>query len=402
MRSVAPYLVSFVLALFGLGCSHHEAAPRRPELTIQLRWVKGYPSENKHNVETGVNWVLSFLGAALPSGSAAVYSWHGNVLVVDLDAAGVLPETVPAWISVLGALKASGEYRTTGALDVGRFVMLTLCSSRQYFALTGAPPTFADFQARHPQERKAAAIVQSGIAKGNRLVEVGPGGRIGDIFFVAFEGTGSIADGSFRKAELETLDFMPNGQLRFALYDLAGHQKLGTTSELTAAGKPSKCLWCHEIGLQQAYRNVTNVAGYYSPEELRTIVQERMSAVQAYRGTLRSRIDFRRTNDHTYAELLYLSFAEPSAARLSLEWNEPEDKVKAMLAGYKTHAQQERPVLGVRLYDRQDIDRFAPYQTIPVPSQIRESGGYEPDLLASQTNSASRADASAPRGDRVP
>ncbi len=335
-----------------------------------------------------MNWALSFLGATLPSTSPEVYWWQGNVVTVDLDAAGISSQTAPAWIALLTNLKASDEYRKTGALDVGRFVTLTLCSSRQYLALTGAAPTFADFQARHPQETKPAAVVESGIANGNRLVEVGPPGPVADIFFVAYEGSGSIADGSFQRAELETLDFMPNGQLRFGLYDLAGHQKLGTTAQLTAAGKPSKCLWCHEIGLQQPYKATTTVPGFYSPGELRHLLLERMSAVRDYRAGLKSRIDFTRTNDHTYAELLYLSFAEPSAARLALEWNEPEAKIKALLATYKTHAQAERPILGDRLYDRAEIDHFAPYQTIRAPSQTREAGGYEPDLIEPGTNPA--------------
>ena len=402
LRLRAPYLAALLVLVSGLSCSYRQEPPRRPELTIQLRWVKGYPAETKRNVETGMNWALSFLGATLPRTSPEVYSWHGNVVTVDLDAAGIAPQAAPAWISILTTLKASDEYRKTGALDIGRFVTLTLCSSRQYFALTGASPTFADFQARHPQERKPAAVVESGIAKGNRLLEVGPTGHIADIFFVAFEGTGSIADGSFHKAEVETLDFMPNGQLRFALYDLAGHQKLGTTPELTAAGKPSKCLWCHEIGLQQPYKSVTDVPGYYSTEELRKLLQERMNVVRAYRAALKSRIDFGRINDHTYAELLYLSFSEPSAARLALEWNEPEAKIQALLAGCKTHAQQERPILGDQLYDRADIDRFAPYQTIRVPSRIREAGGYEPNLVELDANPAVGEVEPMPRADRGP
>jgi hypothetical protein len=392
-------LIPTLLALAVFGCSHHAAPPRNPELTIQLRWIQGYPSESKRNVETGLNWALSFLGASLPSDSADVYSWRDNIVTVDLDAAVVLPQTKPAWTSVLAALKRSEEYRTMGATDVGRFLMLTLCSSNQYFALTGAPATFAEFQEKHPQPSRPAAVIESGIATGNRLLEVGQAGRIDEIFFVAFEGTGSIADGSFHKAETETIDFMPNGQLRFGLYDMGGKPKAATTPSLTAAGKPSKCLWCHEIGLQPPYRNTTSVAGYYSAEELRSIIRERMNIVDAYRRTLRSRIDFRRTNDHTFAELLYLSFAEPSSARLASEWKMPEDKVRALLAGLKTHVQHERVILGGGLYDRDEIDRFAPYQTIRVPSQVREAGGYEPDLVA--ISSAPHQPAAA-RADRVP
>lgn len=393
-------LIPALLALTVFGCSHPTPPPRNPELTIQLRWIQGYPGERKRDVETGLNWALSFLGASLPSDAAEVYSWRDNIITVDLDAAGVLPQTKPAWASVLAILRNSDEYRAMGAMDIGRFLMLTLCSSNQYFALTGAPSTFAEFQAKHPQPSRPAAVVESGIATGNRLLDVGQAGRIDEIFFVAFEGTGSIPDGSFHKAETETIDFMPNGQLRFGLYDMGGKPKAATTPSLTAAGKPSKCLWCHEIGLQPPYRNTTSVTGYYSAEELRSIVKERMVIVDAYRRTLRSRIDFRRTNDHTFAELLYLSFAEPSAARLASEWNMPEDKVTALLAGSKTHAQHERVILGDRLYDREDIDRFAPYQTIRVPSQVREAGGYEPDLLA--IGPAPHESAAAARADSVP
>ena len=246
-RLLSPSLLAALITLAGIGCSHPRSVPRHPELSIQLRWVKAYPRETRSKVETGLNWTLSFLGATLPSGSPDVYTWRDDVVTVDLDAAGVLPQTKPAWVALLAALKDSDEYHKMGALDIGRFVMLTLCSSYQYFALTAAASTFADFKARHPPETKPAAVVESGIAKGSRLLEIGQATRIDEIFFVAFEGSGSLADDSFHKAEMETLDLMPNGQLRFALYDLAGNPKAAATPSLTAAGKPSKCLWCHEI-----------------------------------------------------------------------------------------------------------------------------------------------------------
>jgi hypothetical protein len=285
-------------------------------------------------------------------------------------------------------MKSSDEYRTMGGIDIGRFLMLTLCSSHQYFALTGAPRTFAEFQSRHPQEWRPAAVVESSIAKGNRLLQVGPATPFDQIFFVAYEGTGAIGDGSFQKEEVETIDFMPNGQLRFGLYDLAGNLKTSATAALTAAGKPSNCLWCHEIRLQPPFSNVSSVTGYYSAEELRAVIAQRMSTVESYRRTLSSHVDFRRTGDHTQAELLYLSFAEPSIARLAAEWNIPEEKVKALLGDLKTHAQHEHTFLGDRLYDRSDVDRFAPYETVRVPSHAREAGGFEPDLLTPEARSA--------------
>jgi hypothetical protein len=375
-----------MLALAGLGCGRTEPVRRSADLTIQLRWVKAYPAETRTKVETGMNWALSFLGASLPK-AAPVYAWQNDVITVDLEAAGVLPESKPAWRSVVAVLKASDEYRRMGAMDIGRFLMLTLCSSDQYFALTDTARTFADFQARHPQQSEPAAVIQSAIAKGNRLLEIGRATQIDQIFFVAFEGTGSITDASFHKAEVETLDFMPNGQLRFGIYDLDGNPKPAATPSLTSAGKPSKCLWCHEIRLQPPFRNTSSVAGYYSAEQLRNAINQRMDIVASYRRTLSSRIDFGRTEDHTFAELLYLSFAEPSAARLAAEWNMPEEKVRTLLAGFTTHAQRERDFLGDRLYDRADIDRFAPYQTLRVPPQVREASAYEPRLVDAGSSS---------------
>ena len=129
VRVVSAWLVVTLLGSVGSGCGHRESAPRHPELTIQLRWVKGYPGETQSNVETGMNWALSFLGLDLARGAPEVYSWANGVVTVDLDAAGLAPATQPAWISVLAALKSSEEYRTRGAMDIGRFLVLTRCSS---------------------------------------------------------------------------------------------------------------------------------------------------------------------------------------------------------------------------------------------------------------------------------
>jgi hypothetical protein len=373
--------MAVTLALAASGCAPRAHAPRDPQLAIELRWVKGYPGETKAKVETGLLWALSFMGASLPP-DAQLLSWHQDIVTLDLDAAGVLPATRPAWSAVLAVLKGSDEYKKKGAMDIGRFLMLTLCSSHQYFALTGAPRSFSEFEASHHQAWKPAAVVESDIAYGNRLLHISQASQIADVYFVAYEGKGALADNSFQKADIEIIDFMPNGQLRFALFDPEGHPKGAATPELTAAGKPSNCLWCHEINLEPPFRNTTSLPGYYSAEELRALIQERMKIVAAYRSTLKSQIDFRRTGDHTYAELLYLSFAEPSLQRLAAEWGLPESEVSARVRNLPTHAQKEAPYLGSHLYERAAVDPLAPYPVIRVPTQLRTASAYEPDLLA--------------------
>src|SRR5882757_6433263 len=207
--------------LFGSsGCSRttQPPAPRDRSLVIELRWIKSYPGQSRSQVDTGLFWALSFLGAKLPA-DAAIVTWDGTRATLDLGAAGVAETSKPAWRKLLQVLESSGEYRMMGGIDIGRFVFLSLCSSYQYYALTGVSPTYAEFRARHSFSPRQVAIVESGVARGNRLIEVGQGKDINSVVFVAFEGAGSLRDHSFQKNDIETLDFMENGQLRFGLYD---------------------------------------------------------------------------------------------------------------------------------------------------------------------------------------
>jgi hypothetical protein len=369
------------IGLLAGACTPREPQHRDPDLSIDLRWIKGYPRERRAHVETGLLWTLSFLGAGLPADGPDVLRWEGSVVTVDLDAAEVIESTKPRWKELLATLKASDEYRVMGAIDVGRFVMLTLASPNHYYRLAGASATFDEFRARYRFDAKRVAVVESGIAHGHRLVEIAAGATFGEIAFVAYEGRGSLVDGSFEPAEIETLSLMDNGQLRFALYDLDGKPKAAATAALTDAGKPSKCLWCHELGLHTPFENVTDVAGYYSTREFVALIQARMATLNSARREIESRVDFAKTQDHTLAELLYLSFAEPSLARLAGEWNVSIEEARSRLRGKDTHRHEEFDFLGDQLYRRDEIDELAPYTTIRTPSDAREPSSYEPDLL---------------------
>jgi hypothetical protein len=388
--AVATLIAAFLLyACASCSRSNQLPSPKDPDLVIKLRWIKGYPGQSKSEVNTGLFWALSFLGAKVPV-DAAVISWDGSMVTLDLEAAGIPQASQAAWKQLLQVLKSSEESRLMGGVDIGRFVFLSMCGSHQYYALTGVAPTYAEFRARHQFAPKQVAIVESAIARGNRLVEVGKGEGIESVAFVAFEGTGSLRDHTFQKADIETLDVMENGQLRFGLYDLQGRLEGATTPALTAAGKPSKCLWCHEVNVQPPFANVTDLEGYYSTREFNGLVTNAMQIIAGYRKTLVSKVDFtRRLQEHWNAEALYFSFAEPTASRLAEEWNIPIDKVKQLLASHnlKTHPHSERldaEILGGDLYDRRDVDSLAPYAAIRGPSDMQELSSYEPNLLSDE------------------
>lgn len=368
-----------LLALTSACAEDPPPATDNASLAINLRWVASYPRERQSDVESGLLWTLSFLGAGLPDEGPSALTWSGDVVTLRLDRAGISAEALPHWERLVTAMKASGEYRSSGALDIGRFVALTLCSAWHYYALTGASPRYEDARAEHELDPQPVAIIESSVAIGNRLIEM-PVPSSG-IAFVAHEIAGSVQEGRFEIVEHELLAVMPNGQLRFALYDLAGALKPSASATLTAAGKPSKCLWCHETHLLGPFEGRTSIDGYQSLRDFERGLAELSDRLSRHRTSLRSRIDFGREQDHTYAELLYLGFYEPTIERLANEWRITEESARELLSGFPTHPHSEFPFLGDALYRRSEVDVLAPYDVLEVPTDPREPSGYEPNLL---------------------
>lgn len=286
-------------------------------------------------------------------------------------------------ISAINArLQTSDEYRKTGAIDIGRWVMLTLNASRHYYAITGADTGYTAFRAHAVFDTMFAAILESTIAPNGRLIEL-PDPSEPDVMrqaFVVHEGAGTITSPAFAPREYEITRLMPNGQFRFAIYDSGGALAVSADTMLSGAGKPAKCLWCHEIQLQPTFIATTlPPAGFHSYVEFNAFVYARRTALGQYRSTLHTDIDYTRTQDHTWGELLYITFMEPTAQRLAHEWGMTEDAVKIRLSAYATHRSTEHPTLG-DLYDRMQIDSLAPFLGERVPSSAREHSAYEPDF----------------------
>jgi len=376
-------VVALWMALAG-ACAHDQAELpiAESEHTLYLRWPQSYPGETHRQVETGLKWTLSFLGAELREGSFdRAIAWNGDRLTLRLDRVGFSDNALAAVSELLRVIRQSKEYTQTQGIDIGRFVMLTLNASNHYYAITGMPKTLSAFETVKAFDPVEAAIIESSVAYSHRAVRVPDTLSANTAWaFIAQEGAGSLEDGSFVLAEYEVLDLMPNGQFRFALYSPAGDLLTHGDSTLGQAGKPAKCLWCHEIGLQEAYLAKTKVPGYHHPGIFGSIIRNRTQALDNYRGTLNGDIDFTQNQEHTQSELLYITFMEPSAMRLALEWNTTETEVKELLKGLPTHTHPEFSFLG-ELYNRSDVEPFAPYEGIRISDAPREPSEYEPDLI---------------------
>jgi hypothetical protein len=140
-------------------------------------------------------------------------------------------------------------------------------------------------------------------------------------------------------------------------------------------------MWCHESGIQQFFDEQPLYEEIMTEIEFLLIRENYHSLINEQRSFINSLVNYEYRRDHTKTELLYLSFFEPSARRLSIEWDMDEPQVIEMLKNESTHKNHEFEFLGESLYWRNDIDQYTPYQYILTPSDPREESEYEPNLI---------------------
>lgn len=381
IKSIVYSAILFVCVAIVLeACSHNEDIISTDEFSINLKWNKAYQLETKDKVETGFLWSLSFLGANLPKSSFyKAISWNNNVLKVNFDDLGFNNQALTYLAKLIDIFKKTEEYKHTGAIDLGRFIALTLNSSNHYYKITGIANRFNDFKRAKVFDSKQFVSTNSTISNHDRIISLPDSNNLDfrKDAYVSHECNGKLQDGDFTINSFEVAELMENGQFRFAVYDTLGNL---LTAANGAAGKPSKCLWCHEINIQTLHSEQTDLEGYYSAQQFKYIVLRNTAILTNYRNTLISDIDFTKKQDHTFAELLYISFMEPSAERLALEWNISLDEVNKKLVGLSTHVHNEFGYLG-QLYFRDEVDKFAPFLSIKPPSSAREKSLYEPNLI---------------------
>lgn len=354
------------------------------QLTIQLRWPKAIPNEEWKHVRKGLIWGMSHLGAQLQAGSfdSAVRMVEPNVFSLNLMALGFPVSAHQPLAGILDSLKKTDEYQRFCGIDLGRFMVLTVHSPAHYYRITGAEKDLKTFKRKYKfnKNERSFAVIHSSVAAGQRLIRYVPSKNPLEMAFLAEEGTGDLQRGNFKREETEVMAVMPNGQLRFAIYDGDGYLISATNPALSNAGKPGKCMWCHESSTNILYEFTPDVKGYVTSQ---TFVND-MSSLQAdivdWRNQLDLDLDYREVNDHITHELYYTSFMEPSALRLAKEWEMSMPQVQKRLEGLPTHTHEEFKNLG-ELYHREAVDARSPFPPTVVPGSVREYAEYEPDFL---------------------
>ncbi len=292
------------------------------DLAINLRWIPSYEEETHQKIEVGLKWVLSYLGATLPQASTDdAFSWtQTNILQLDLSKAGFSDRTNVVWNQLIREYKKTSEYQQYGSLDIGKFVLLSFNSSWHYYAITDAPTTFNEFKSNYAFANKHSAQFlpdRSGVTSGIRIVHTSHAESALQIAHFAEEGTGTTIE-EFQNKEIEAFDIMPNGQPRFVIYDENGLLKAGASKEISRAGKPAKCMWCHESGIQLPFRVINQF-----PDELHqfqsfnnTVTLQNKMLDNYYKSFLPQQDTFRNKKElHYLAELLYITYQSPTIMR---------------------------------------------------------------------------------------
>ena len=381
-KNIFIYLFATSLVLIAVNsCKRDQELMLDTETSIKLKWNKGYETETKLKVETGLLWTLSSLGASLPKGSFAnAIEWKNNIISVDFGKVGFNDNALQKITLLLQIIKKSNEYQRNNSFDIGRFVMLTICSSNHYYSIVGFKKTLSDFKKNQKFDLKNGLVNRSSISTNNRIIYMPDTNETNytNTKYISTECSSNLMSGQCNALESEVFELQANGQFSFGVYDVDG--KLVSESK-GGAGKISKCYWCHEIYIQTLFKSQENVNGYYTDSETKRLIDKRMTLVNQFRNGLMSDLDFTKTYDHTYMELLYITFMEPSAERLASEWNVSVEEVKKKTLNFKTHQNNEFAFLKGQFYDRSDIEKVSPFKSIRVPESAREKSDYEPDLI---------------------
>ena len=374
------FFVGLSLSLSLWGCTADELAIGVPSL--ELKYFLQPPLLEQDDILLGLKWYLSYLGAPLSIGeleNAVRIDTLKQQLSINFAALNFDKQAEYELFKIINTILQSSTYKAQGYIDLGRFVMLTFNSSLHYYKITQAAKQYSDFSNRYNFEDTAMLILNqqtSSVSNGTRVIFKThlPYHRFSDIAFLAIEGVGDYTHDSFVPLSFEVFDFMDNGQPRFAIYDSFGLLKTAASPLQSSAGKPAKCMWCHESGIQANF--VGNGANFNA---FNTQIENFNAQIAQLRYALPTDLDYQQLQAHSLAELLYVTFMEPTKERIADEWQLDSAETQAILQQLQPQQNPEFPQMGW-VYNRFQIDSLAPFSPITVPENYRDSARYEPEF----------------------
>lgn len=365
-------LLIFILTISCTNRTYDDIVPENNSL--QLKWSKSYEEDSFEKATIGLQWALSYMGATLPVGGDG-FNLQSPYIDITIEKLGFNTNAQEKLIRLHEAIKSSEEYQNTSSIDLGRYVSLLLGAPEHYYEITGVPYLLSDMLANYELQPEQGRVNNSGVSYETRIISFSEQNGLNQIFFCT-----EIDPETEEILEFETVDLMQNGQVRFGIYDKNGIRVNHTDPLHSNAGKPAKCMWCHESGIQPLFSEQNNYEGFIPYLEFKDLLVDFRTSHQNSQNSLADGVDFQETQQHVLTELLYISFMEPSTQRLSLEWNMTVSEIESLLNGLPTHIHEEFNFLG-DLYNRSDIESFAPFSGLQVSSSIREKSEVEVNYI---------------------
>lgn len=374
MRLMKKFLFISILLLFVSCESDTYYELQNHDTALYLKWNKAYPDDTMDKSLIGLKWGLSYVGAKLPASLNGI-STSNNVISINITKLGFSESAIEKLSKLNLKIKESQEYRTTNAIDLGRYITLLLGASEHYYEIVGVPNRLDAILNQYTLSPEKGYVNNSNVSFEHRIIQFSEQNGFNQVFI-----SKEIDPNSGQIHEYETIELLPNGQLRFGIFDANGNRKNNADASYGKAGKPGKCMWCHESSINQMYTSQNDFTGYLSASAFQNKLINYKESNRILKLTLVDGVDFSQTQQHTLTELLYISFMEPSAERLSLEWGIPLTQVQSLLSNLPTHIYAEFPFLG-NLYNRKDIESLAPFQGLSVSSSVREQSIIEVNHL---------------------
>ena len=354
--------------------SYSDLLEDTPNKSLNLKWNKAYQNDDIDKSVIGLKWALSYIGSKLPKNLKGI-NIINSTISIDINAIGLSENAIDKLNTLHQKIINSDEYQANKNIDLGRYVSLLLGASNHYYEIIGTPKTLRQLLNKYSLKPEKGYVNNSAVSLEHRIIQFSEQKGLDQVFL-----SQEVDPITQEIYEYETIELLPNGQLRFGIFDVNGNRITSADPEHSNAGKPAKCTWCHESSINPFFTPQLNFNGYLTAVQMQNKLLSFGVSHNNLKLNLVDGIDFSQTQQHTLTELLYISFMEPSAERLSLEWNLPLNQVQNLLSGLPTHVYDEFPFLG-NLYYRNEIENIAPFQGLAVSTNVREKSLVEVNHL---------------------
>lgn len=366
------FILPFILFLLGIqSCIHdpREPVPKNPN-EIVLKWNQSYSQEKMDDAILGLYWALSHCGAKNANATSNPLHHDSVYIRINLGSFDFDENAYSQIIRLHRAIQNSEEYIYNYSMDLGRYITLLIGASNHYYRITNMPETLGEQLSNYTLSPYKGYVNNSSISNHHRSIQYSSFNEFQQILIST-----EIDSVTGRVLEFETMELMENGQFKYGIYN-ADSQLIASAPPSSTAGKPAKCMWCHESNVNLLVQSQNNYGGYLSFQQLQDTLLNFRSRVQQHQATLQNGVDFNKTLDHTQMELQYIMFMNPSSMRLANEWNMNIPEIENLLKAYSKSQYPEFPFLSPG-YDRNVIDGYSPNKGLVVSREVREYSSIE-------------------------